>query len=92
MRACVWSHCFANEHREQNYIDHSRQEEFHTGLTHPFAKTHVMEHVLNVLSGMAGNSLNRSWVDVDPGDCMELLAFFPVVFMASVKESFRHFL
>ncbi|MEQ5872387.1 hypothetical protein J4E08_21215 [Sagittula sp. NFXS13] len=51
-----------------------------------------MEHVLNVWSGMAGNSLNRSWVDVDPGDCMVLLAFFPEVFMASVKESFRHFL
>ncbi len=57
-----------------------------------FAETHVMEHGLYVLQGMAVYLLNQDWVEVEAGDFMWLRAFCPQACYAGGSDMFRYLL
>ena len=74
------------------YDFHANIVTFQPGGRIPFAETHVMEHGLYVLEGMADYLLNKDWVPVGPGDFMWLRAFCPQACIATGTGPFRYLL
>jgi (S)-ureidoglycine aminohydrolase len=58
----------------------------------PFAETHVMEHGLYMLEGMADYYVNRDWIHVEAGDYLWLRAFSPQACRAVGPSRFRYLL
>ena len=65
---------------------------FQPGGVIPFAETHVMEHGLYMLEGIADYYINQDWVEVEAGDYLWLRAFSPQACIAKGDGPFRYLL